>query len=68
MSTKYVTREGDMLDDICRRIYGKQEAGQLEAVLEANPGLASQGFVLPSGLLIVFPDLPAKTDGTVRLW
>lgn len=68
MSTKYVTREGDMLDDICRRIYGKQEAGQVEAVLEANPGLASQGFVLPSGLLIVFPDLPAKTDGTVRLW
>lgn len=68
MSTKYVTREGDMLDDICRKIYGKQEAGQVEAVLEANPGLAGRGFIYPSGLLIVLPDLPAQTDGTVRLW
>ena len=68
MSTQYITREGDMLDDICRRVYGEQKPGQVEAVMLANPGLATKGFIYPSGLLIVLPDLPAKADATVRLW
>lgn len=68
MSTQYVTREGDMLDDICRKIYGEQKPGQVEAVLAANPGLAARGFIYPSGLLIILPTLEAKAEATVRLW
>ena len=68
MSTAYLTRDGDVLDDICRRVYGEQKAGQVEAVLAANPGLADRGFVLPSGILITLPALEAQGDGKVRLW
>lgn len=68
MSTTYVTREGDLLDDICLRVYGEQKPGQVEAVLAANPGLAEQGFILPSGLLIILPVLEAQGEATVRLW
>jgi phage tail protein X len=68
MSTTYVTREGDVLDDICRKIYGRQEPGQVEAVLAANPGLADNGFILPARLVVVFPDLTPEAKPTVRLW
>lgn len=68
MSTRYITREGDMLDDVCRRVYGKQEPGQVEAVLAANPGLAARDPVLPAGVLITLPTLEAQGDTKVRLW
>ena len=68
MSTTYITREGDILDDICSRIYGKQVPGQVEAVLKANPGLAKQGIILPARLVIVFPTIEAEATPTVRLW
>lgn len=68
MSTPYVTREGDVLDDICRRVYGEQKPGQVEAVLAANPGLADRGVLLPSGVLIILPALEAQGEATVRLW
>lgn len=68
MSTPYVTREGDVLDEICRRVYGEQKPGQVEAVLAANPGLADRGVLLPSGVLIILPALEAQGEVTVRLW
>ena len=42
----------------------------MEAVLEANPGLAERGPLLPAGLLIELPELPAESreSGAVRLW
>lgn len=66
--TKYLTREGDILDDLCYRIYGKQDAGQVEAVLLANPNLAEVGLILPAQIVIVFPDLTTEAKATVRLW
>ena len=65
----YRTRDGDEIDDICRRYYGR-EAGSVEAVLEANPGLAELGPVLPAGVEIHLPDLPRplETIETVKLW
>ena len=68
MSTPYVTRDGDVLDDICLRVYGEQKPGQVEAVLAANPGLADRGVLLPSGVLIILPALEAQGEVTVRLW
>ena len=57
----YRTSEGDIIDAVCRRHYGR-EAGAVEAVLEANPGLADLG---PAP-----PDLPRplETIETVKLW
>lgn len=65
----WVTSEGDMLDAVCSLHYGPLP-GAVEAVLEANPGLAGRGPVLPPGVRIELPELdPAPPDsGTVRLW
>lgn len=68
MDQTYSCRDGDMLDQICQRYYGRA-AGAVEAVLEANPGLATMGPVYNAGTLIVLPDLPATVSKpTVRLW
>jgi phage tail protein X len=66
--TKYLTREGDILDDLCFRIYGKQDAGQVEAVLLANPNLSEVALELPAQTVITFPDLTTEAKATVRLW
>lgn len=61
--------QGDMVDAICRRVYG-DESGFVEAVLDANPGLAEIGPILPEGTQVVLPD--AKPEPTqeplVTLW
>ncbi len=57
-----------MLDWICWKHYG-HEAGTVELVLTANPGLAAHGPRLPGGLLIELPTLiMQQADETVRLW
>jgi phage tail protein X len=68
MGTVYTTGQGDHLDLICQRHYGRQ-AGAVEQVLEANPTLAAVAHRLPVGLAITLPDLTAiNTGGEVRLW
>ena len=69
MAATYKTRQGDMLDEICWRHYGTQ-SGAVELVLEANPGLADLGLVLPLDTEIVLPDLPEvpAEEKTMRLW
>lgn len=66
---RYRTKDGDMLDAICWKYYG-QQAGAVEIVLEANPGLADVGAVLSAGILIELPELPKPNQiiNTVRLW
>jgi len=68
MSIQYLTRQGDILDDLCFRIYGKQEAGQVEAVLLANQNLGDIALELPAGVIITFPDLTTEPKAQVRLW
>ena len=65
----YFTSEGDVIDAVCSEHYGSA-AGAVEAVLDANPGLADRGPVLPAGLVVELPELPAESreSGTVRLW
>ena len=64
----YTAIEGDVLDAICWRQYGRQ-AGAVEAVLAANPGLADLGPVLPLGTVIELPVIDeAPASGYVRLW
>ena len=60
----YRTRDGDAVDAVARRHYGPR-AGLVEAVLEANPGLADHGARLPAGLLIALPPLPPEPPARI---
>jgi phage tail protein X len=65
---QYESKQGDMLDAVCHAYY-KGRSGATEAVLDANPGLAKLGPVLPLGTLIELPDLaPVESVATVSLW
>ncbi|MFJ3259828.1 tail protein X [Pseudomonas sp. NPDC086581] len=61
------TSDGDLLDTLCYHAYGHL-TGTVEAVLEANPGLALESQPFRAGLLVELPDLPAATSEEVRLW
>ena len=64
----YTTKDGDFLDAICFKHYGRQ-TGTTEAVLNANPGLADYPPTYPAGVQIKLPRLPDGTViDTVRLW
>lgn len=68
MATQIRTQQNESVDALCWRHYGRTQ-GAVEAVLQANPGLARQGLILPQGLLVHMPPLsapPPKT--TVTLW
>ncbi|KAB2788121.1 phage tail protein [Brucella anthropi] len=69
MGRVYTTIQGEMLDAICRKIYG-DESGYVEHVLEANPGLAGLSHRLPIGTKIHLPDLSPADDNqsVVSLW
>ena len=65
---KYRTVAGQTLDEITWRHYG-DATGMTELVLEANPGLADYGPVLPSSLIVELPEYtPTKTVEGVKLW
>ncbi|WP_186202267.1 tail protein X [Burkholderia gladioli] len=53
---KLTALQGDTLDALCWRHYGST-AGTVEAVLDANPGLAELGAILPLGIVIDMPEL-----------
>jgi phage tail protein X len=63
-----ISVQGDTVDLICRRVYG-DESGYVEAVLNANPGLAAIGPILPIGTAVQMPELekPAELP-TISLW
>lgn len=68
MAARYVTREGDTVDWIAWKHYGPV-TGAMEAVLDANRGLADAGPVLAAGLTIILPDLPTPAvQQLVRIW
>ena len=69
MAEQKRTQQNDTVDALCWRHYGRT-AGVVEAVLDANPGLADKGPVLPSGLLITLPELQAAAPERqmVNLW
>ena len=64
---QYRTKDGDMVDQICRDHYGSE--AQTEKVYDANPGLAAHGPILPMGLLITLPEVaPPPVRNPIRLW
>ena len=65
----YLSKDGDTIDSIAWAVYGRQDGGLVEAVIEANPGIGALGPILDAGVRIVIPDAPtpAIVQG-VRLW
>ena len=63
------TSQNDTVDALCWRFYGRT-AGVTEAVLEANPGLAEHGPILPQGLVVNMPEAQtsAPQRQMVQLW
>ncbi|NRO99456.1 phage tail protein [Paraburkholderia sp. NMBU_R16] len=53
--------QGDTVDSLCWRYYGRTN-GTVEAVLEANAGLANFGAILPVGTPVHLPALETVTD------
>ncbi|MGP3592646.1 tail protein X [Vagococcus sp. WN89Y] len=65
---KVYAQQGDTLDVICARYYGRTE-GVFETVLAANPGLAELGAVLAHGTAIELPAVQSSpVTETVNLW
>lgn len=68
MATNMRANQGDTVDALCWRHYGRT-AGVTEAVLEANPGLADSGPIIPQGTLVLMPDeAPQPQRQMVNLW
>lgn len=67
MATTCRTSDGDLLDTLCQHYYGHLN-GAVEAVLNANQGLADEPQPYRAGVLIVLPDLAVQTEALVQLW
>mgnify|MGYP002715407439 FL=1 len=69
MSQDYITRDGDTADYIAWKHYGTTDGRVVEQLLDANPGLADFGPILPPGVRITLPDLQLETSAeAVKLW
>lgn len=70
MSQVYISRQGDVLDEVAFKFYGTLDGRAVERLLEANPGLADYPERLPAGVRIDMVDLPQPAAGTkrVKLW
>lgn len=65
----YRTKQGDTVDRIVWQYYGRQDNGIVERVLDANPGIADRGPLLPEGLRIKLPEIQTdQSTDSVRLW
>lgn len=66
---RVIAQQGDTADLICHRHLGRT-AGVVELVLEANPGLAALGAVLPMGTAVELPDVApaAAQSDLMQLW
>jgi phage tail protein X len=67
MATTCRTSDGDQLDTICHNFYGHLN-GTVEAVLDANQGLAEEEQPYRAGVVIILPDLSAPAVEGITLW
>ena len=67
MAKTCTTSEGDLLDTLCQHYYGHL-SGTVEAVLDANQGLADEAQPFRAGVRILLPELPMTTSDTLQLW
>lgn len=58
--TYYTTKQNEVVDAICYRHYGRTR-NVVETVLDANPGLAALGPVLPFATRVFLPVIAEQT-------
>lgn len=69
-----VTEDWVRLDRLAKAVYGSERGGTVEALLNANPGLAAlaaaQSGFLPRGTTVTVPTLPptASDPALTRPW
>ena len=69
MTTYTVKPGGERLDRIAKAIYGTEQGGTVEALLDANPGIAALGVIVPDGMVLaVPPQVVAPDAGYVVAW
>lgn len=63
-----ITIRGDNLtaDLLLWRIHGVRGQELIEEMMEVNPGLAELGAVLPSGSIVIVPDMPIEEPFATR--
>lgn len=61
-----IAQQGDTVDALCWRHYGRTD-GTVEAVLEANAGLADYGVILPIDTRVFLPELASVNTSTPLL-
>ncbi len=47
------------IDRIAKELYGTEQDGTMEALLDANPGLAANGPFVPRDTILNVPEKPA---------
>ena len=63
------TIEGDTIDYVLFRVFGRVDESLLEQTLALNPELSEYGPTLPAGVTVKIPEVPATTEApTVHLW
>ena len=68
MSIIYTTKDGDVLDQICKNYYGKTSK-IVEQVIDANPNIVELDTTFEAGIKITLPDIiEEKESETVKLW
>jgi phage tail protein X len=68
MSIIYLTKDGDILDQICQNYYGKTSK-IVEQVIEANPHIVEVEPVFEAGIKITLPDISGEKESEiVKLW
>jgi len=68
MSIIYITKDGDVLDQICQNYYSKT-IKIVEQVIEANPHIVELEPVFEAGIKIILPDITEEKESeTVKLW
>ena len=66
---QYLTKEGDMLDEIAYRYYGSTNNKVVENIIDANFGISNYGPILPAGVLIELPEVKQTIEKRkVKLW
>ena len=60
-------RQGDTADLLAARHYDG-DTSMTVAILDANPGLADHGPILPQGLVVVLPPPRPTTRPGLALW
>ncbi|MCP9661512.1 tail protein X [Escherichia fergusonii] len=70
MSITYTTRDGDRLDNICLKIYGRVSKTTEKVLYQvSNYGITDMCTVFRSGEIITLPDIePEPVQKETQLW